>query len=483
MKQIAIIILLVCFLVLHKAFNYGLYLFGLNIILYIAVWISVLSLLYYLVFRISKDRVKAVIATTMNGIFLLTFGDIQDFIQETIPFRYAYATWVLLPLFITALILYLRLGRSRKNTGDRILNFLLILLVTVNVFEVLNYIFAQSPDRETVGNKKPAYAIPQSPSQKDSLPDIYYIIFDAYTSDSCLKKYWRLNNASLADYLRKSGFYVSGNARSVYDFTPLSVYSTFQMDYLKLSATELKPDFRNFNRMRRRFSENNLFSALNSYGYDIRSYSVLSDSINLNRFYPFTPDEPLHWLRRQTVERVWLNPWLLNKFKNVFRKDELVPASVSQAILNLDRYNTQALEEIAEDKKGNAPRFVFAHFFIPHAPYIYDSSGTLLPPNEVVNNASDSLNYIDQVLYSNQLISTITKDLLKTYSNKVIIFQGDHGFREYGKQIDPMARLGILNAVYFPDSNYRQLTDTFLSVNTFRVVLNNYFRQELKILP
>ena len=30
MKQLAIIILLVCFLVLHKAFNYGLHLFGLN---------------------------------------------------------------------------------------------------------------------------------------------------------------------------------------------------------------------------------------------------------------------------------------------------------------------------------------------------------------------------------------------------------------------------------------------------------------------
>jgi hypothetical protein len=39
-----------------------------------------------------------------------------------------------------------------------------------------------------------------------------------------------------------------------------------------------------------------------------------------------------------------------------------------------------------------------------------------------------------------------------------------------------------LNAIYFPDKNYKDLYSEMSPVNTFRVIFNNYFGQHLPLL-
>ena len=43
--------------------------------------------------------------------------------------------------------------------------------------------------------------------------------------------------------------------------------------------------------------------------------------------------------------------------------------------------------------------------------------------------------------------------------------------------------MGVLNAFYFPDRNYRGLDDAITPVNSFRVVLDRYFGAHLARLP
>jgi len=43
--------------------------------------------------------------------------------------------------------------------------------------------------------------------------------------------------------------------------------------------------------------------------------------------------------------------------------------------------------------------------------------------------------------------------------------------------------MGILNAYYFPDGNYRDLDQHITSVNTFRILFNKYFGTKLERLP
>jgi hypothetical protein len=44
-------------------------------------------------------------------------------------------------------------------------------------------------------------------------------------------------------------------------------------------------------------------------------------------------------------------------------------------------------------------------------------------------------------------------------------------------------RLGILNVYYFPDQDYTALYPAISPVNTFRVVLNQYFGADYPLLP
>ena len=40
----------------------------------------------------------------------------------------------------------------------------------------------------------------------------------------------------------------------------------------------------------------------------------------------------------------------------------------------------------------------------------------------------------------------------------------------------------VLNAFYFPDGNYQDLNDSITLVNTYRIVMNHFFHQQLPIL-
>ena len=43
-------------------------------------------------------------------------------------------------------------------------------------------------------------------------------------------------------------------------------------------------------------------------------------------------------------------------------------------------------------------------------------------------------------------------------------------------------RLGNLNAVYFPNLDYNHMYETITPVNTFRIILNEYFDDEYELL-
>jgi hypothetical protein len=95
---------------------------------------------------------------------------------------------------------------------------------------------------------------------------------------------------------------------------------------------------------------------------------------------------------------------------------------------------------------------------------------------------ADAETYLDQVKYANTLITSMVDSILgKGKKNTLIIIQADHGYRYMGK--DKLAHhFPIQNWFYFPDSNYRALYPSISPVNTFRLVLNQYFKQQYPLL-
>ena len=99
------------------------------------------------------------------------------------------------------------------------------------------------------------------------------------------------------------------------------------------------------------------------------------------------------------------------------------------------------------------------------------------------------LKYPQQLSYINKLVeNTILKILARSKTDPIIIIQGDHGpglFLDSSSVEDTciFERASILNAYHLPGLDPDAvLYSTITPVNTFRVVLDNYFFTHLGLL-
>ena len=481
-KSILLISLLVIFSILHKVNSYSIITFDFTLVVYIVIWILVLTMAALLPAFIFKGRKSYIGVIVYLGFFTLNFGEIQDFFFYTLHSKFLASTWTLAGILLISLIAGFIYYRRKPVKLTKTFDFFLFLFVILSIVEIFMLLYRPKIGRYDVyrTNRKLNTMKPVTTAKK---PDIYYVVFDSYTSNAALKTHWGFSNDSINAFLSASGFKISGNAHSSYDFTPLSVNSVFNLGYLEASDQSPR-DFILFNYGRKAFDTAFILKWFRGQGYEINCYSMLSAAYDPDKTYPFNPDKPLHWLRRQTIERIWLNPWLWNRFLSVTGRDNAYPAKIESAIRTI-RNNTQSLlNTVMQQDKSPVPKFIYAHFLLPHEPYLYKRDGSARPANEVfeLTAEQDKQFYLDQVYYSNRLITKIVSHLLATGADdKIIIIQGDHGYRNYtGKEKGD--RLGVFNAIYFPRKEYEQVGDSMQLVNTFRIVLNNYFDQQLPLL-
>ena len=66
-----------------------------------------------------------------------------------------------------------------------------------------------------------------------TLPDIYYLILDGYSSNSHLSSHWRIDNTEFTSLLEEHGFYVAYDSVSNYTYTHASISSSLNFDYIQ----------------------------------------------------------------------------------------------------------------------------------------------------------------------------------------------------------------------------------------------------------
>jgi len=136
-------------------------------------------------------------------------------------------------------------------------------------------------------------------------------------------------------------------------------------------------------------------------------------------------------------------------------------------------------------KKADRPRFIYAHFNMPHFPFYYDEHFQLRPEKdlEADNDPRHVDSYAKYLPYTNQklreLIDTIQKN---TNRSAVIILMGDHGYRIKTADGDRSHYFKNLSAIYFPNGDYRLMTDSISTVNQFRAIFNSLYKQNLPLL-
>jgi hypothetical protein len=140
-----------------------------------------------------------------------------------------------------------------------------------------------------------------------------------------------------------------------------------------------------------------------------------------------------------------------------------------------------ALEEMDELSYIEGPKFVFVHIIAPHPPYVFGPTGGPVEPAEVGTTKTEegASHYRDQAIYiSSRMMEIVPKIIENSSTPPIIVIQGDHGPTVASS---PRARMSNLSAYYLPGAG-SSAYPTITPVNTFRVIFNEYFGQNLELL-
>lgn len=329
---------------------------------------------------------------------------------------------------------------------------------------------------------------PQAARRPQPLPDIYYFIFDRYGSQDVLSARYGFDNSAFYEFLRGKGFYIATESHSNYLRTAFSLSSSLNLIYLDGLAAALGPDDKDWNPLFRLLEDHVVGRFLKTQGYRFIHAGSWWWPTRQNHY----ADENLNWNAalpapnlRLLVDFTMLKP--LGEELGIEWLD------IRRQQWQRERYKFQQIAAIARRPE---PTFTFAHFILPHDPFVFDRDGSFLP-EAVMRQRTAEQNYRNQVLATNELIRALVERLLAdSETPPVIVLQADEGpaperFRRDGFRFDwrtatpeeLQEKTGIFNAYLLPGAGDVSLYPSITPVNSFRLIFNAYFGTGLPLLP
>jgi len=118
-------------------------------------------------------------------------------------------------------------------------------------------------------------------------------------------------------------------------------------------------------------------------------------------------------------------------------------------------------------------KFVYAHLYVTHEPYVFTPDGLFhWPPTE------DAEAYQDQILFINERLIKILQNIIsKSPKPPIILVQGDHS------RLWDERRNRILSAYFLPEGGGANIYSKITPVNTFRIIFSEYFNANYDLLP
>jgi hypothetical protein len=303
-------------------------------------------------------------------------------------------------------------------------------------------------------------------------PDIYFLVFDEYSSSTALKEVWNYDNSDLDTFLLKKGFKLLTHSKSNYNFTEFSIASTLNMDFLNIH-TPAACTLQDYNKCFEKINSNSVCTVLSKMGYSIVNHSIFDIQNTSSQVRDgFLPLKTKLISSQTFTGRVFrdLIPYLLvGRFKIEWLSKYLFHTTY--------RNNQKIIAETVKETSTNSakPKFVYSHIEMPHQPFYFDKNGRERSVEEMIK--IDITSYLDYLPRTNEVIKKIVNNIFD-HSRRpfVIVLMGDHGFRE-GQTKD--FQFKNLNAVYLSSGNYLGFYDSITNVNEYRVLFNNLFHSSL----
>jgi hypothetical protein len=450
----------------------------------LVVAVAAAAVAFAALWAVLRDPWRAGLVVTVLVTLFFWYGHawnlVGTFIGSHVPLV---AAWILAA--VGGVVLAVRAGEWRRPAST-LLNLVTATLVVFNAAEIATYSLGATTAARTMPTGSSSIGDPGTEEPRD----VYYLIFDRYASAVNLAEHYGYDNSPFLDALRERGFYVAEGAHANYIKTPLSLVSSLSMEYLDAEALVADAD-----------------SAADAGPIHRRLRGQLPVPTELKRLG-----------YRYVHIANWWEPTATNAGADVVYRYE-AGSEFSSALLRMsalgaigagtgaqpyDRavlyehtlYEFRVLERLADDED---PTFAFAHFLVPHPPYVFETDGSFVR-DEPVATEDERAGYLRQLEYTNGRILGLIDRLLAVPPDErpIILLQADEGpfpARYDGAEArfdwrrattaELAEKFGILSAYYLPgvEPEAAGLSPAITPVNSFRVVFNAYFDADLPLLP
>jgi len=458
-----------------------------DILIPLAINLSGLLICFCIVFLIFRSLLKTELICYVGITFVWLYSSYHSFINDTVlgffglslDFTNGTKLAMLLWLSLSALCcLYIYKRAHTLIPLAKSIPFVMLLFygeLAFNIYAEDSTFIGQEIDENLPEDLSKALSTVPTESSTEQLPDIYFIILDAYARQDFLQKQYNFDNSPFIEELKKLGFIVPDNSHSNYVQTLLSLPATLNLHYINdlgLKGKNMKIMYRMIQK------ESFAVKFLRHQGYKIVSlYDPAWTRTKLDKADFFTITTQSFFLVNSELALILLQKTIFEPF---LRKFNLI-------LLNLAQSKFDVLNSLKNVHKIQGRKFIFMHILSPHVPYIFDKDGQISTDLSFdVNIEQDMERYIGQLQFLNKKILPILQEIITQSPVKPIIFlQSDHGSRwELSKTLENKKAnesFSNLNAVYMQGEKLTDIPTT--PVNNFRYIFKKYFNMPIELLP
>ncbi len=395
------------------------------------------------------------------------------------------------PLIVTALLVLAVLAALRIPVGEGAvavngkLNLLLVafaLFVTASAIAQQVEVESARPDVDAQFDEFEGRAAANS-------PDVWHILFDRYASDGVLAERYGFDNRPFLAELKKRGFAVGKDDYSNYQRTAHSVAATLNGEGLDELAGQVSGERNDWVPIYRAISDNEATDFFQRNGYRTTFAGTWWSPTQKLR-----TDETINYRALPELGRKILDQSFVGA---LLRWTGLPYGDSRQEQCTREKEKFAQLQKLANTAGRN---YVFAHFLVPHPPFVIDADGSCKSLEEARGDSRRE-NYVDQLRFANTQVLALVDAILAGPGEEVIVIHSDEGpwpdpyvGNEHGIGTDPVSvdwpnvdparlkeKMGILMAVRGPSGPPRTMPRS--PVQIYPAILKDNFGSKRPLPP
>jgi hypothetical protein len=426
-------------------------------------------------------RRGALIASTAVVIWF-AYGYIEDLARPLAVSRDVLLGACLTVLVAVALLAW-RLRPSRIAALTTAVNVVAVLLVALTLVDIV-------PHQLSRGTIAAAPTTTDRPAAAPGSRDIWFLVFDRYGNEDAMRDAAGVDN-DLPEWLESQGFIVDRDAHANYGRTTLSLAATLNMTLLDEVAAEMGPDTDDATPVNEMLQDHEVGTFLQDHGYRYVHIGSWFGPTKTNRIADENPVLSTQTDFGTLLDDTTLSPTI----------DELTGTKAPPKHHLLHRaaalFDWNELDRVSKEP---GPKFVFGHVLLPHEPYVFKANGEYSELSEEDSRFSPA-GQAAQLAYTNDHIRGLVSSLLAVpeAERPIIIIAADEGPYPERYNRDQMGfdwtqatdeeivtKYGILDAMYLPGEAPADAPSPYPGmsvVNTFPIVLDRYFGEQIPLLP